>query len=149
MLNFSRSKNVGVQIQNDNTWVAHGRLDDALYTVDLTIRVSRPDLVIESADARLWRYTTIRCRLGEAFAGRVVGESIGVGLNRRIKDEVGKLGCRHLANLFVDCVQAVARAELLDFFNQSREKAPELAPAAALAAFSERFPQLAQYVRAV
>lgn len=148
MLSFIRSKTVGVQPQDDDSWMVHGRLDDALYTVDLEVRVSRPDLVIAEAIGSLGRYTTVRCRLGEEYAGRVVGEPLGAGLDRRLKDEVGKHGCRHLANLFIDCAQAAARAELADFYRRAKAENPALEPPEALRLFLDAHPGLEDYLQA-
>ena len=146
MLSFARSKTLGVQPQGDDAWAAHGRLDDGLYTVDLEVRISRPDLVITRAEGKLVRYTTIRCRQGETFAAKAVGDALGPELSRKIKDEVGKKGCRHLANLFADLAQAVARAELAAYYKLALAEAPDASPEATLEKFLEERPGLREYL---
>ncbi|MEW6263885.1 MAG: DUF2889 domain-containing protein [Thermodesulfobacteriota bacterium] len=140
MLEFIRTKTIGVQAQGLDLWVIHGRLDDALYTVDLRLKISRPDLIVQDARGRLLRYTTNRCPLAEEYAGRVKGQALGRELSRRIKDDVGKAGCRHLANLFADCAQAAARAELKAFLAGSDPAAGGVE--GILASFYLKFPQL-------
>jgi hypothetical protein len=147
MIEFARSKTVGVQAQGDDQWTAHGRLDDALYTIDLDVNVRRPDLVVTKAEARLVRYTTYRCPLAEPFAPKAVGQALGSGLERFIKDEIGKLGCRHMAQLFMDMVQAVARTEFARFHQAQTKENPERTPVETRAAFFEQYPDLKDFVR--
>ena len=146
MLSFSRTKTIGVQAQGDSAWVAHARLDDALYTIDLEVEISRADMTVVRADSKLTRYTTYRCPLAEPFPQKALGKTLGPELDRLLKDEIGKPGCRHLANLFLDSAQAVARAELTELAEAATVADPEVKPEAILDSFATKYPALADYI---
>lgn len=147
MLAYARSKTVGVQKQSEDRRVVTGVLEDELYAMQCEISVHWPTLTIESVQARMKRYTTYRCPLAEQVFERAEGWQLGPELDSKIKKELGRAGCRHMAVLMVDCCRSLARAEFTRELTAARETAPDLDKKAFLASFCERNPQLAGYLR--
>ncbi|MCX5873066.1 MAG: DUF2889 domain-containing protein, partial [Deltaproteobacteria bacterium] len=109
---YSRMKSCGVQKQGDNRRVVSGVLEDELYAMQCEISVDWPSLTIESVQARLKRFTTTRCVLAEKVFLRAEGWKIDAQIEGKIKKELGRNGCRHLAVLMIDCLRSLTRAEL-------------------------------------
>lgn len=147
MLAYSRIKSIGVQKQSDNLLVVSGVLEDELYAMACEIAVSRPELVIERVQTRMKRFTTSRCPLAETVFVRAEGWRLDEELDGKIKKELGREGCRHMAALMIDCCRAVARAELAREMRAALEADPELDKSAYLAEFSARHPGLDRYLR--
>jgi hypothetical protein len=57
-LTFARSKIVGIECPDENTFLAHGILDDYVYALELDVEVRLPDLELTSVHGRWKRYTT-------------------------------------------------------------------------------------------
>ncbi len=112
MLKYSRIKTCGVQRQDPDYRVVSGVLEDELYSMNCEIRVNWPNLTIESVKTRMKRFTTDRCLLAENVFKNCEGWSINSELDGKIKKELGRNGCRHMAVLIVDCLNALVRAEL-------------------------------------
>jgi hypothetical protein len=121
MLNYSRVRSVGVQLQGPEKYVVNGVLEDELYAMECTITLTRSDLRIQSVQARMKRFTTTRCLLARDTYKKLEGLSVGPELESTIKKELGPDGCRHMAGLIVDCCRAVLKAELADEFKKRVE----------------------------
>ena len=147
MLAYSRSKSIGVQKQSDNLLVVSGVLEDELYAMACEIAVSRPDLTIERVQARMKRFTTSRCPLAEKVFVRAEGWRLDETLDGKIKKELGREGCRHMAVLMIDCCRAAARAELVREMRGALETDPDLDKRAWVAEFFTRNPHLEGYLR--
>lgn len=126
MLKYSRIKTCGVQKQGKDYRVVSGVLEDELYAMSCEIRVNWPSLTVESIRTRMKRFTTDRCLLAENVFKNCVGWSIDSGLDGKIKKEIGRNGCRHMAVLMVDCVNALVRAELGRELSEALSKDPSL-----------------------
>ena len=103
MLDYSRCKSVGVQKQGEDRRVVSGVLEDELYAMQCEMVVYWPTLTIESVQARMKRFTTKRCPLAEKVFSQAEGWKIDATLDGKIKRELGRYGCRHMAVLMVDC----------------------------------------------
>ncbi len=147
MLVYSRTKSVGVQKQSDTHRVVSGVLEDELYAMQLEILINWPERTIENLQCFMKRFTTKRCPLAEKVFERAVGWKIDTGLDSRIKKELGRYGCRHMAILMVDCCRAVAVAELADELARALEEDPELDRQKFLEEFLERHSDLKDYMR--
>ncbi len=147
MLEYSRCKSVGVQKQGDNRRVVSGVLEDELYAMECEISVDWPSLTIESVQTRMKRFTTSRCPRAKDVFTRAEGWKIDSELDGKIKKELGRYGCRHMAVLMVDCCRTLAKAELARELRAALEKDPDLDRKTFTEAFFQRYPDLKGYLQ--
>jgi len=147
MLSYSRTKSIGVQMQGPDKRVVNGILEDELYGMECRIVVNWPDLRIESVQARMKRFTTVRCPRAMKVFDRAVGWKLDEELDGKIKKEIGRNGCRHMAVLMVDCCRNLARAEFARELRSALENAPDLDKTAFTRNFFQRYPALTNYLR--
>lgn len=147
MLQYSRTKAVGVQKQGDDRRVASGVLEDELYAMQCEIAVHWPTLTIESVQARMKRFTTVRCPRAEKVFERAEGWQIDRELDGKIKKELGRLGCRHMAALMIDCCRTLGRAELAREMCSAKDADPAFTLRAFLDDFFSRYPGLKDYLQ--
>jgi DUF2889 family protein len=146
MLAYSRNKSVGVQVQGDNRRVASGVLEDELYAMQCEIAVDWPSLTIESIQTRMKRFTTVTCPKAQEVFILAEGWKLGPDLEGKIKKEIGRKGCRHMAILMVDCCRAVAQAELARELQAALETEPNLDRKAFVQDFCSRYTGMDQYL---
>jgi hypothetical protein len=149
MLSYTRSKSIGVQKQSENLRVVSGVLEDELYAMQCEMAIDWPSRTIQSVQARLKRYTTIKCPMAETVFEGAEGWPIDSTLETRIKKELGRNGCRHMAILMVDCCQAVVRSELVSELEAALTQNPDLDKKAFTEDFLAREPDLRDYIRLV
>ncbi|MBM4329173.1 MAG: DUF2889 domain-containing protein [Deltaproteobacteria bacterium] len=149
MLIYSRIKSVGAQKQGENRRVVSGVLEDELYAMQCEIAVDWPTLTIESVQTRMKRFTTERCPLASEVFTRAEGWRLDSELDGKIKKELGRMGCRHMAILMVDCCRAVARAELTRELAAALEVDPGLDKKEFVQDFFRRYPELKDYLQLV
>ena len=65
----------------------------------------------------------------------------------RIKKELGRKGCRHMATLMIECCRNLVRAEFSREFISAREKDPYIDAGAFIDRFYSRYPDLKGYLR--
>ncbi|MGC8659392.1 MAG: DUF2889 domain-containing protein [Desulfomonilaceae bacterium] len=118
---YSRMKSCGVQKQGADKRVVSGVLEDELYAMQCEILVDAPSLTIESIQVRMKRFTTVKCILAENIFLRAEGWKIDNQIEGRIKKELGRNGCRHMAALMIDCLRSFVRSELADVLKGSTE----------------------------
>jgi hypothetical protein len=147
MLTYSRSKSIGVQKQGEDRRVVGGVLEDELYAMQCEISVHWPSRTIEAVQARMKRFTTKRCALAEPIFEQAEGWKLNGELDGKIKKELGRKGCRHMAILMIDCLRTLARAELARELAAASEKDPDLDGKAFTAEFFSRNPDLEEYLR--
>lgn len=146
---YMRNKSVGVQRQGPDVRVVTGVLEDELYAMDCRLTIHWPDLTITRIEARMKRFTTVRCPLAAEVFSRAVGWKLGPDLDGKIKKELGRYGCRHMAQLMVDCCRASAREELAVELRNAQEAGEDVDVPAFVSAFLERRPELGDYLRLV
>lgn len=147
MLTYSRIKSIGVQVQGEDLRVVSGILEDELYAMECEIVVNWRDMAIESVQTRMKRFTTSRCPLAQKVFPRVVGWKLNSELDGKIKKEIGRYGCRHMAVLMVDCCRSVAAAELARELGAALDNEPDLDQKQFLDRFYDRYPQLKEYLQ--
>ena len=111
MLSYMRNKTVGITGPEDGLFFAHGLLDDSIYSlwVDLTIDGATGD--ITAIKGRFMRYTTPDCPAALDHLTAAVGKNVfDPELVDDINKSVGRAGCRHFANLILECCDAAAKA---------------------------------------
>jgi hypothetical protein len=115
MLKFSRTKWVGIERPAKNVFLIHGTLEDHIYGLELDLTVKAPELTILNIEGKMRRITTSEC----AKAIPVLKKAIGLCLtapdfSRQVNKIIGQKGCRHFANLLLECTDAVFRCALYE-----------------------------------
>ncbi len=100
---------VGASLKNENTALAHGYLNDNIYTMSVKVEFDLAQGVISAMEGSMIRYTTYRCLKAEDVFSLAVGIAFGQGMDSAIKKSIGRVGCRHVAALLIDCCHAVPR----------------------------------------
>jgi len=147
MLAYSRIKSIGVQKQSENLRVVSGVLEDELYAMECEIVINWQELAIASIQTWMKRFTTKRCPLAQKVFSRAVGWKLDSELDGKIKKEIGRYGCRHMAILMADCCRSVASAELARELSSALDTEPDLDRKQFLEGFYDRYPQLRGYLR--
>lgn len=115
MLGFSRTKWVGIERPKEDVFVAHGILEDYIYGMEIDVEITAPDFIITSVSGKMRRVTTSECTRSVPLLQNAVGLRLGdPGLASTINRKVGREGCRHFANLLLECCDAVARCALFE-----------------------------------
>lgn len=126
MLKFKRDKLVNV-VEKENTLVAHGVLDDDIYSLELDIVFSMPDLEILSIKGCWHRWTTPECPRSDQFLQEAIGFRVrDIDFNRKVHKIVGRKACRHYANLLLECGYSVREAMRVIQYKTALTKNPEL-----------------------
>jgi len=146
MLAYARTKSIGVQKQSEDRRVVSGVLEDELYAMTCEIAVDWPSLTIESVQTRMKRFTTERCTLAEKVFARAEGWKLGPGLDGRIKKELGRKGCRHMASLMAECFRALVRAEFSRELLAARQRDVSIDGKEFFEQFRQHYPELAEYL---
>ncbi|MFH2011658.1 MAG: DUF2889 domain-containing protein [Pseudomonadota bacterium] len=108
MFEFTRSKLIGVEDREGSIFLVHGFQDDNVYTIELDLEIKVPEFTIKSAKGIMRRYMTPECPKAPSILDDTVGLEIGgADFEMKIKKLVGRGGCRHLADLFIECCNAV------------------------------------------
>ena len=121
MLKFMRNKLVGVERRGPDKIVVSGILDDDIYSLEIELRVRLSDLRIISIDGKWRRWTTPECPRAIEPLKEAIGFCINEeGLYEKIRRQIGKLSCRHFANLLIECCDTVRSAK--DFILEELKK---------------------------
>ena len=112
MLKFARTKYVGIERPAKDKVVAHGFLDDYIYSMELDVEFALPQYEITRIDGRMKRYTTPECPSADVILQNAVGMRVAPGLTDKVKKQVGRAGCRHYATLLLECCHAVVSASV-------------------------------------
>lgn len=147
MLAYSRTKSIGVQTQGDVRRVVSGVLEDELYAMQCELVVNWPEQTIETVQSRMKRFTTKRCPLAQGVFQNAEGWKLDDELEGRIKKELGRKGCRHMAILMVDCCRGLVRAELARELTSALRTDPTLDKEKFAEEFLARYPHLAEFIR--
>jgi hypothetical protein len=149
MLSYARAKSIGVQKQDYDVRVISGVLEDELYAMQCEMQVHWPTLTIDAVQTRMKRFTTERCVKAEKVFNKAEGWKLEKNIEARIKKELGREGCRHMAILMVDCCRALVRAELTRELRYAMTTQPDLDKAAFVRKWMSQQPILAEYLRSI
>ncbi|MGB6067307.1 MAG: DUF2889 domain-containing protein [Desulfomonilaceae bacterium] len=147
MLEYSRMKSVGVQAQGEDRRIVSGVLEDELYAMQCEILVNWPALTIERVQTRMKRFTTTRCLRAENVFPAAEGWKLDSQLEGKIKKELGRKGCRHMAILILDCCRSLARAEFARELRAALEENPHLDRKGFMEDFRCRNSELTEFMR--
>jgi predicted metal-dependent phosphoesterase TrpH len=114
MLKFMRNKVVGIERKGEDTLQAYGVLDDDIYAVEIEVSLGLSDMVIRSIEGRFKRWTTPECPKAVPVLQQAVGFcALEEGFSQKVQKKIGRKGCRHFANLLVECCSAAEQAARL------------------------------------
>jgi predicted metal-dependent phosphoesterase TrpH len=127
MLGFQRSKRVGVWTEGHHRLVAHGILEDDIYGLEVRIEVDPSTREVRSVKGWWNRWTTPDCPLSAERIQDAVGVSIDdPDLARRLQRSVGRRGCRHFANILIECCHTAREAIDVLRYQKAKEDDPGL-----------------------
>ena len=111
MLRFERNKIIGVEKADDGTLVAHGMLDDDIYSIQMDVTFGLPGLEILAIKGWWNRWTTPECPRATGFLKEAVGFRVEEeGFSQKVHKIVGRKACRHFANLLLECSHSAREA---------------------------------------
>jgi len=139
-------KSVGVQMHGTTHRVVSGVLEDELYAMECEMLVNWDTFTVESVQTRMKRFTTTRCPLADKVFDLTEGWKIDSEIEARIKKEIGRYGCRHMAILMVDCCRSLVAAELARDLRAALEKDPETDKKNLAAEFVKAHPQVGSFL---
>jgi len=127
LLGFSRSKWVGIERPDKDTFLAYGILEDNIYGMEIDVKVEMPDFKITGIEGKMRRVTTPEC----PKAVPVLKNAIGMCLTSpdfasAVNKKVGREGCRHFANLLLECCDAVIRCAVYEAWPEMKKKKPAM-----------------------
>jgi predicted metal-dependent phosphoesterase TrpH len=127
MLGFQRSKRVGIWTEGHHRLVAHGILEDDIYGLEVRMVVDPTTREIRSVKGWWNRWTTPDCPLAVERIQDAVGVSIDdPDLARRLQRTVGRKGCRHFANIVIECCHTAREAIDVLRYEAARAASPGL-----------------------
>ena len=126
MLKFIRNKLVSIERKDRETLVAHGILDDDIYSLEIDVSISISNLEILSITGKWNRWTTPECPRAIPFLQEAVGFRIEEGITEKIYKIIGRKACRHYANLLLECSYASKEAAMIVKWEDQRAEEPGL-----------------------
>ncbi len=126
MLTFARNKLVSVTGKDRDTLSIHGVLDDDIYGLEIDLDVSLKERTLLAVSGKWNRYTTPECRRAIDFIQEMTGERIDETIAQRIDKNLGRKGCRHFANLLIECCYAATEAAKVVLWEDAKVANPEL-----------------------
>ncbi|MFC1858070.1 PHP-associated domain-containing protein [Thermodesulfobacteriota bacterium] len=126
MLKFSRNKLIGIEQCDEDTLAIHGILDDDVYSVELDLRIRISDLKLLSIDGKFNRCTTPDCPRADQVLQEAVGFQIEKGVSDKIHKIIGRKGCRHYANLLIECFDSAKQATSIIGWKNAQAENPHL-----------------------
>lgn len=120
MLKFQRNKIVGVERIDDGTLLAHGMLDDDIYSIQLDVTISLADMRITAIKGWWNRWTTPECPRATGFLDLAVGLHLEEeGFSQKVHKIIGRKACRHFANLLMECSHSAREAATVILWQQA------------------------------
>ena len=114
MSGFTRNKLVSVRVQDVDTLLVHGILDDDIYSLEMDVFISINALQIKDIKGKWNRWTTKECPRAIPPLSEAIGLSmVEDGFSQKIHKSVGRSSCRHFANLLLECCHTAKEAKQL------------------------------------
>ncbi len=126
MLKFARNKLISAVRESHDTLKIHGVLDDDIYSLQIDMLLSIADLKILSVNGRWNRWTTPECQRAEPVLSQAAGFIIKEGIEDKIHKIIGRKGCRHFANLLIECCDSAKKAVLITRWDDAKKENPSL-----------------------
>jgi predicted metal-dependent phosphoesterase TrpH len=110
MFKFIRNKLVSIYRRDPDTLVAHGLLEDDIYGLEVDVALRLPDLEIVSVDGKWKRAENSECYRAVPFLQEAIGFRMDDGFTQRVQKSVGRMACRHFADILLECCYAARDA---------------------------------------
>jgi predicted metal-dependent phosphoesterase TrpH len=107
---FIRNKLVSIYKRDADTLVAHGLLEDDIYGLEVDVALRLPDLEIVSVGGKWKRAENSECHRAVPFLQEAIGFRMDDGLTQRVQKTVGRMACRHFADILLECCYAARDA---------------------------------------
>ncbi len=144
MLRYERNKIIGIEKEDDHTLIAHGMLDDDIYSIQLNVTISLDRLEILGIEGSWNRWTTPECPRATQFLEKAVGFRIEEeGFSQKVHKIVGRQACRHFANLLLECCHSAREASLVIRWEEAKKNDKDLSLEAFLKGDVSRKPKAA------
>jgi hypothetical protein len=129
MITFSRTLLVGAEFLNEATLRLHGILEDNIYAMEIQVDLTLPDGVIIAIQGRIKRYTTPVCPKAVDALQRAIGMSFREeGWMSKVNNEIGRKGCRHLAEILIECGRCFDSARMAKAISETLNNQPNASP---------------------
>jgi predicted metal-dependent phosphoesterase TrpH len=125
---FIRNKLVSIYKKDADTLVAHGLLEDDIYGLEVDVALRLPDLEIVSVGGKWKRAENSECHRAEAFLQEAIGFRMDDGFTQRVQKTVGRMACRHFADILLECCYAARDAATMLAGETERAPASGLEP---------------------
>ena len=127
MLKFARNKIVSIEKKDQDTLLAHGILDDDIYSLEIDVSIRISDLEILKINGKWNRWTTPACPRAIPFLQEAVGLCIKEkGFSQKVHKIIGRKACRHHANLLLECCHSAKEAAMLAKWEDVKAKNKDL-----------------------
>ena len=129
MLNYMRNKLVGIWKKGPDALLAHGVLDDDIYSLQIDVSIDTSKMEITAIEGKWHRWTTPECPRALNFLEEAVGFKIDAAdFSQKVHKIVGRKACRHYANLLLECCHCAKEAVGLIRAEAAKEKGSGQAP---------------------
>jgi predicted metal-dependent phosphoesterase TrpH len=127
MLKFARNKLVSIERTDKDILIAHGLLDDDIYSLAMDVSISLSNLEILAIEGKWNRWTTPECPRAIPFLQEALGFRIDEeGFSQKVHKIVGRKACRHHANLLLECCYSAKEAAMVLKWQDQRETEKDL-----------------------
>ncbi len=126
MLQYSRNKLISIVKKNEDALFVHGVLDDDIYGIEIDVSIGISDLQILSIDGKWNRWTTPECPRAIFFLQEAVGFRVENGFTDKVHKIIGRKGCRHFANLLIECCFSAKEAVQVIKWKDAVKENPDL-----------------------
>ncbi len=121
---FIRNKLVSIYRKDADTLVAHGLLEDDIYGLEVDVALRLPDLEILSVGGKWKRAENSECHRAVPFLQEAIGFRMDEGFTQRVQKTVGRMACRHFADILLECCYAARDAAEMLAGETKTEKEP-------------------------
>jgi predicted metal-dependent phosphoesterase TrpH len=124
MFKFTRNKLVSIYRKDADTLVAHGLLEDDIYGLEVDVALRLPELEIVSVGGKWKRAENSECYRAVPFLQEAIGFRMDDGFTQRVQKTVGRMACRHFADILLECCYAARDAAAMLTGETKTEKKP-------------------------
>jgi len=124
-------KRVGIERPAKDRAIAHGLLDDHIYSMEIDVEFVLPQCEITRISGRMKRFTTPECPRADEILKKAIGMRIEPGFREKVKKQIGRAGCRHYGTLLIECCDALMSASI-QFAREDLEEMGQPADSAAI-----------------
>ena len=108
---YTKRKDVTIHLTPENKlWVTASH-DDFRHKMELRIKFSQPQLIIEDVRSEMKLYPHEECIEARDSLRMMIGQQVKPGIMKTLKTLLGSGGCTHLTNLFQEACYSVIQGQ--------------------------------------